>query len=146
LELRPSGQTNSFSAIQQVSRINGTEISLPCSKKPRSDPYFEGSELSLRHPILLNINFNISFHLCLGLPSDFLRSGFRYSVVNCIIFFFLFLCVSDALHIVASFVCLPSKYLELHLFIQIEGLIEVTGRGGRRRKQLLNNVKKKEDY
>ena len=73
--------------------------------------------------------------------------GEAFATVLCTVHqFLLFLCVSDALYIVASFLCLPLKYLELHLFIQIEGLIEVTRRRGRRSKQLLNDLKKKQEY
>ena len=54
--------------------------------------------------------------------------------------------MSDALYIFASFVCLPSKYLERHLFTQIEELIEVTEEEEEEVSSFWMTLKKKKEY
>jgi len=60
------------------------EVSLPCSQTLATGAYPErlASSPHLPHPIFLRSIIILSFHLCLGFPSDFFLSEFLTTILH----------------------------------------------------------------
>jgi hypothetical protein len=60
--------------------------SLPCSQEPSAGPYPEPDQSTPSHPLSLRSILILSTHLCLGLPSGLLPSGFHTNILYAFLF------------------------------------------------------------
>jgi hypothetical protein len=77
MELSPSWEAPSCSVTQEFLNILWyLKVSLPCSPEPTIGPFHKPDESSPYHPIVFPKDPCLYYHLCPGLPSDLLPSGF----------------------------------------------------------------------